>query len=116
MNNPTVGALNKRVRFDFRKSVPNKDAGFSNQTVESFEVWGRVEDVGYQVFWDSSQIDQVVTHRIFVRRITGKTRPQDLTKLVLVSCEGLRYRVRRSMDIGGQERFTVIEAQLEGVK
>ena len=116
MNNPSVGALNKRVRFEFKKTIPNDQAGFTNKTVSEFTVWGRIEPVGSQIFWDAQQLEKGVTHRVYVRSIPGKTRPQDLEKVIRIVCEGLRYRMRRVADIAGEDRFTVIEVQSEGVQ
>ena len=115
MIEPLSGDMNSRITFEFRKSVPNTKSGFDEVTTNTFTVWGRIEPVGFQVFWSSAQIEQTVTHRIFVRAIPGKTYPQDLTKLVKVSSEGLKYRVRRVQDVNSAHRFTLLEVQAEGV-
>lgn len=115
MIEPLSGDMNSRITFEFRKSVPNTKSGFDEVTTNTFTVWGRIEPVGFQVFWGSAQIEQTVTHRIFVRAIPGKTYPQDLTKLVKVSSEGLKYRVRRVQDVNSAHRFTLLEVQAEGV-
>ena len=115
MNLPNVGDLRHRVTFELRKSVPNDQAGFSNVTTCTFTVWGNIEPVGAQIFWNTSQIEATVTHRVFTRYIEGKTRPQDLTKLIRIVCNGLKYRVQRVSDIAGKDRFTVIDVQQEGV-
>ncbi len=143
MNLPNVGDLRHRVTFELRKSVPNDQAGFSNVTTSSFTVWGDIQPVGAQIFWNTSQIEttvthrvftryiegktrpqdltrlsqieETVTHRVFTRYIEGKTRPQDLTRLIRIVCNGLKYRVRRVSDISGKDRFTVIDVQQEGV-
>lgn len=115
MNLPNVGDLRHRVTFELRKSVPNDQAGFSNVTTSSFTVWGDIQPVGAQIFWNTSQIEVTVTHRVFTRYIEGKTRPQDLTRLIRIVCNGLKYRVRRVSDISGKDRFTVIDVQQEGV-
>ena len=115
MNLPNVGDLRRRVTFEMRKSVPNDSAGFSDVTTNSFTVWGDIQPVGAQIFWNTSQIEANVTHRVFTRYIEGKTRPQDLTKLIRIVCNGLKYRVQRVSDIAGKDRFTVIDVQQEGV-
>lgn len=114
MNNPEIGALNKRVSFELQQSVPNTMSGFDTVAAQTFEVWGRIEPVGAQIYWGTVQVGDGVTHRVYVRCIKGKTRPQDLTRLVDITCEGIRYRVMRVTDIAGEGRFTVIDVTSEG--
>lgn len=116
MNEPLSGDLNRRVTFEFRKSVPNNQHGFDSVTVKTFTVWGRIEAVGYQIYWDSAQLEESVTHRVFVRAVKGKTWPRDLEKVIKVVSEGIRYRVRRVSDVNGAHRFTLLEVQAEGVQ
>lgn len=115
MNLPLPGELKQRVTFELLRHVPDIKLGFSPETKASFTIWGRIEPVGGVVYWGSVQVESSVTHRIFVRAITGKTRPQDLPKVVEITCEGMRYVSKRITDINGAHRFTLIEAELKGV-
>lgn len=115
MIEPLSGDLNQRITFELIRHVADKNLGFSPKTKASFTIWGRIEPVGGVVYWGSVQVESSVTHRIFVRAITGKTRPQDLPKVVEITCEGMRYVSKRITDINGAHRFTLIEAELKGV-
>lgn len=116
MNNLMCGDLNKRVTFETVKTVANKASGFNNQVTDSFTVWGRVEATGTQVFWNTSQIGPGVTNRIFVRAVKGKTYPCDFKNVQWASCEGVKYKILRVMDVNGEHRFTLLECCADGVK
>lgn len=115
MNEPLCGDLNRRVTFRFVQTKPNSNSGFTNTVSNEFTVWGRVEAVGAQIFWETSQINSTVTHRIFVRAVKGKTYPCDFKNVVWAVCENSRYKVMRVNDLNGEHRFTLLEVCAEGV-
>lgn len=63
-------------------------------------VWGQLEVVGAGIYFGTKQVESTVTHRVTVRRITGKTRPQDLTTASTLTIDGVSYLIRRVADLG----------------
>ena len=82
MNLPQIGELNRRVKIFFTVHLPDDRLGFSKATAHEDEVWGKIEPVGSIIYWGAKQVDSGVTHRITVRRIKGRTRPQDFAGVV----------------------------------
>ncbi|WP_237178848.1 hypothetical protein, partial [Parasutterella muris] len=58
------------------------------------------------------QTEESITHRIFVRYVKGKTRPQDLPRLIEIECEGVWYRAKRVTDCNSAGRFTLFECEV----
>ncbi len=114
MNLPTIGQLRHRVTILISSDVPADDNGSEKEFKVKDEVWGALEVVGSGIFWNSMQVEEAVTHRIYLRTITGRTRPQDLQGVTYFVIDGLSYRARRIADVGGQERFTVIDCEQLG--
>lgn len=112
---PEIGALNRRITFKAVKTVKNEQSGFTNRVESEFTVWGRVEAVGAQIYWNSSQIDGGITHRIFVRSDRSRTIPQDFSNVRTASCDGVTYKVVRVTDVAGANRFTMLEVRAEYV-
>lgn len=115
MSFPEIGALNRRITFKAVKTVKNESSGFSNTVTSEFTVWGRVEAVGAQIFWNSSQIDCGITHRIFVRADKGRTYPQDFKNVRTATCDGVVYKIVRVTDVAGAKRFTVLDVRADTV-
>lgn len=115
MNRPQIGSLNRRVTISVLSHVPDSDSGFSAQAEKKVTVWGRLEVVGSGIYFGTKQVQSAVTHRVTVRRIAGKTRPQDLTSASTLTIDGTAYLIRRVADLGGAERFTVIDCEEKGV-
>jgi hypothetical protein len=111
MNLPQIGELNRRVKIFFTVHLPDDRLGFSKATAHEDEVWGKIEPVGATIYWGAKQVDSGVTHRITVRRIDGRTRPQDFAGVVELEVDGIRYRVQRVADLGGVNRFTVLDVE-----
>lgn len=111
MNLPQVGELNRRVKVFFTVHLPDERLGFMKATAREDEVWGKLEPVGATIYWGAKQVDSGVTHRITVRRIEGRTRPQDFAGVVELEVDGIRYRVQRAADLGGLNRFTVLDVE-----
>lgn len=115
MNLPEIGQLNRRVKFEILTHDPSVDFGFEGDVSETFEVWGRLEVVGGGTYWGSKQVDEAVTHRVWVRRIAGRTDHESLRAVTELVVVGRRFRARRIEDADGLERFTVIECEELGV-
>ena len=111
MRLPSVGELNRRVRLVSISHIPTGDAELTETERNVAEVWGKVEINGGSAYWDSVNIDEAVTHRVYVRYVQNLTRPQDLKHLTELEIEGVTYRVRRCTDVNGAHRFTMLECE-----
>lgn len=114
MNLPKIGSLRHRVKILVASDIPADDNGSEKEFRIRDEVWGALDVVGSGIFWGSMQVEEAVTHRIYLRAIEGRTRPQDLTGVTFFVVDGLSYRARRIADIGGKDRFTVIDCEQLG--
>lgn len=113
---PLIGELNRRATFTLKKHVPDAKTGFKESEVSTFSVWAKLEVIGASQFWGTTQINKATSHRIWVRRIDGKTRPEDLTRVADVEIDGSKFRIRRVTDSNDDRRFTCIESELLEVK
>ena len=114
MDLPTIGNLRHRVKILVSSDVPVEDNGSEKEFRIKDEVWGALDVVGNGIFWNSMQVEEAVTHRIYLRSIVGRTRPQDLQGVTYFVIDGLSYRARRIADVAGKERFTVIDCEQLG--
>lgn len=111
MNLPQIGELNRRVKIWLTVHLPDERLGFTQAAVREDEVWGKLEPVGAALYWGAKKVESGVTHRITVRCIAGRTRPQDLGGVTDLEVDGVRYRLRRAADLGGFNRFTVLDVE-----
>ena len=115
MKRPEIGKMNRRVTISVVSHVPDACAGFTAQVEKKVTVWGQLEVVGAGIYFGTKQVESTVTHRVTVRRISGKTRPQDLMTASTLTIDGVSYLIRRVADLGGVDRFTVIDCEEKGV-
>lgn len=111
MNVPGSGELNRRVAFYRVNTVSADDSDATNEQTLICKRWAKIEPVGSSVFADSVQTAEIVTHRIWVRQEPGLTRPQDLGHMTEVESEGVRYLIKRAMDLNGEHVFTLLEVE-----
>ena len=109
---PTVGELNRRASLYSVKTQPTAQGKHETAETPLWTCWAKVEVIGGSVYWDNVQTNEAVTHRIFIRQVKGKTRPQDLPKQVEIVCDGIRYRSKRVTDCNSAERFTLLECEV----
>ncbi len=109
---PTIGELNRRCDIFSVKTRPMASGSHENAETPVWSCWCKIEVVGGSVYWDNAQTESAVTHRIYVRRVNGKTRPQDLPRQIEIACDGLRYRVKRITDVNSAQRFTLMECEV----
>ena len=109
---PTIGELNRRASIQAVKTRPTASGKHENAQTPVWTCWAKVEVVGGSTYWNSVQTDEAVTHRIYVRQVSGKTRPQDLPRQIEIDCDGVRYRVKRVTDVNSAERFTMFECEV----
>lgn len=112
MNEPLCGDLNQRCSIYSAKLLPNGKSDQSTERTPLWQCWCKLEVIGGSVYWDNVQTEEAVTHRIFVRYVEGKTRPQDLPRLIEIECCGLWYRVKRVTDCNSAQRFTLFECEV----
>lgn len=111
MNRPEIGKMNRRIKIFHTMSVPDERLGFSKASVREDVVWGRLEPVGSCIYFGSKQIESGVTHRVIVRTMSGRTGPRDFKGVTELMIEGVIYRLRRVADLGGLDRFTVLDVE-----
>ncbi|MBE5691751.1 MAG: hypothetical protein EGQ34_02460 [Sutterella sp.] len=76
-------------------------------------IWGQVTPVKSLTYWfGQAQLETGVTHQVTVRRIVGKTRPEDLTERSMLRADGQLFQVLRAVDLEGAKRFTVFDCVL----
>lgn len=115
MEFPEIGQLNRRIKITVASHEPDANLGFSPKPKREIVVWGRLETVGAGIYFGTKQVESTVTHRVTIRRINGKTRPQDLTGASTLVIDGIEYLIRRVADLGGARRFTAIDCEEKGV-
>lgn len=108
---PTAGELTKRITLIKRTDLPSVELGAvtSDETIGSY--WAKIEPVGGMYFMQGLQIENKVTHRIWLRCINGKTDEHSLSHGVMIKYKGLIYQIMRVMDADGTRKFTVAEVQ-----
>lgn len=110
MKLPAVGEMNRRVTLHLVETIPVGESRINHQET-SVTTWGKIDVIGGSTYWESVSLEETVTHRVWVRYVQGRTRPQDLRHLTEVEVEGIRYRVRRTTDVNGVHRFTMLECE-----
>ena len=110
------GELNVRLKF-FKWESEQDGLDLDEVYTELFRVWGKIEPVKPLTFWFGQQnLETGVTHRITVRRISGKTSPENLTGRIAIYAQGCRYKVLHASDWKGSRRFTLIECAEEEIE
>ena len=107
-----AGDLNRRVTLS--QWQDNPDTGFATTSPhysQPITVWARVQPVGFAAYQGSVQTGERVTHRIIVRRQPHKVEAQLLTRNVVISYAGFRYRVRGAQEIADAREFIVIDCE-----
>ncbi|QJQ02112.1 head-tail adaptor protein [Herbaspirillum rubrisubalbicans Os34] len=105
LDEPMAGELNRRVQIRHRQDLPLADAELAHEFGTGRRRWAKIEPVGAATYAGSVQIDEKVTHRVFLRRIDGITSDHEIVHGDQV------YRVRRSMAMNGAPRFTMVEVE-----
>ncbi|MDO5531420.1 phage head closure protein [Sutterella sp.] len=111
MELPDIGMLDRRVAILHKQHLPNDRGSNTAVTVDRDIVWGKLEVTGSMLYYGTDQIAGGVTHRVYVRRYPNRTRPQDLQHVTELEIDGVRYRIKRVADVGGDRRFTVMDVE-----
>ncbi|AIO33467.1 hypothetical protein BPS26883_06146 [Burkholderia pseudomultivorans] len=105
MRAPRIGELDRRIQLRERRDYPYRDADVESAYPTQRKRWAKIEPVGAAVYSGSVQIDEKVTHRIFLRYVDGVTSDYEAVYRDQV------FRVRRVGDLNGVRRFTVLEVE-----
>ncbi|MBU9581369.1 phage head closure protein [Burkholderia multivorans] len=105
MRIPRIGDLDRRVQLRERRDYPYRDAELESEFPEQRPRWAKIEPVGAAVYSGSVQIDEKVTHRIYLRYLDGITTDYEVVYREQV------FRVKRVGDLNGARRFTVLEVE-----
>ncbi|WP_412526094.1 phage head closure protein [Burkholderia lata] len=105
MRIPPIGALDRRVQLRERRDYPYRDAEIESEFPKQRPRWAKIEPVGAAVYSGSVQIDEKVTHRIYLRYLDGITTDYEVVYREQV------FRVKRVSDLNGARRFTVLEVE-----
>lgn len=108
LRHPHTGELNRRITLRLRSDVPALDMGLEPVFSEPRKRWAKIEPVGTAIYANGVQTDNKLTHRITLRYHPGITEAHEV-----VHGETL-YRVKRSADLNGAHRFTVLEVEEVG--
>ena len=114
---PLIGELNRRVSgYGIEHSGGAVSASLTKKGEKLFELWGKIEPVGGVAYYESVNLEQTVTHRVWLRFVPGQSDPVSLAHLTEVEAEGVWYRVKRVTDVNGAHRFMCCECELLGAK
>ncbi|KVF27641.1 head-tail adaptor protein [Burkholderia vietnamiensis] len=105
MRIPRAGDLDRRVQLRERRDYPYRDAELESEFPLQKPRWAKIEPVGAAVYSGSVQIDEKVTHRIYLRYLDGVTSDYEVVHRAQV------FRVKRVGDLNGVRRFTVLEVE-----
>ncbi|VWD15041.1 head-tail adaptor protein [Burkholderia contaminans] len=105
MRIPRIGDLDRRVQLRERRDYPYRDAELESEFPKQRLRWAKIEPVGAAVYSGSVQIDEKVTHRIYLRYLDGVTTDYEVVYREQV------FRVKRVGDVNGVRRFTILEVE-----
>lgn len=117
---PSAGELNRRLAIRRRIDLPADDMGLGSVFSVLTARWGKIQPVGTAVYAEGVQTDNKVTHRIWFRIVKGITDAHEIVHVTQVpGVAGVYevvpdtplYRVKRSADMNGSRRFTLLEVE-----
>lgn len=112
-----IGALRWFVTLYRRDQSPADDLALLENLVRVAAVHADIQPTYPSTFWQSTQVDQPVTHLITIRWQDYPPTIDVVTRVterpVNGSLRGELYRVRRTMELAGRKRFLRMECELE---
>ena len=117
---PAAGELNRRLAIRRRIDQPAADMGLDSTFSVLKARWGKIQPVGTAVYSEGVQTDVKITHRIWFRSVKGitdaheivhVTRAAGVDEVYEVVPDTPLYRVKRSADMNGSRRFTLLEVE-----
>lgn len=97
--------LDKRVQIRQRTDLPMGDSDLDSVFSQPVPRWARIQPVGTAAYAEGQQSDHSLTHRIWLRKITGITSAHEVVHGTSV------YRVLRSAPLDGGNAFTILEVE-----
>lgn len=117
MKYPNIGELDKFVLVRAWQDEPDATAGIDQTYDAGIEAWVRIEPTGSALFYGTAQVETGVTHRAATWR-TSQLNAERIGGGHVIDhggSGGTRYRVRRAMDINGQQAFVLFDLEQLGV-
>ena len=102
---PESGELDRRITIRLREDLPVEDADLNAVFTQPRHRWAKIRAVGTAAYTDSVQTDDKITHRVWVRMLSGVTTSHEIV------AGGVIYRVKRCAPWGSGKRFTLIEVE-----
>lgn len=112
-----VGDMRYRVILGTRQQVAQADeTGIDESLQNSMPIWASIQPTSPMTFIGSSQIEMPYTHRIIIRFRDGIDMFDVVLRQLMRDDGTVRFetfRIRRSIEIGGRQRFLALECELE---
>lgn len=105
LREPGAGELSRRVRVRRRSDLPADSIGLDSVFSESKWRWAMIVPAGTGVYVDGIQTDNKFTHWITLRFLKGVTSDHEVVH------GSTLYRVKRSADMNGSHRFTLLQVE-----
>ena len=78
--------------------------------------WAKPEVMSASMFFGSAQVDEVITHRFWLRSVKGATDVMSLNGRTKLAYNGGIYRIKRVSDFQERHVWTIVDAELLGAK
>lgn len=117
---PSAGELNRRLAIRRRTDLPAGDMGLDSVFSVLKARWGKIQPVGTAVYAEGVQTENKITHRIWFRIVNGITDAHEVVHVTQIAgmadvyevvADSPIYRVKRSADMNGSRRFTLLEVE-----
>lgn len=105
MQAPSIAKMRHRIQLRLRTDSPAADFGLTPGYSNLINAWAAVEPVGAATYYGSVQTDVAVTHRFWLRYLSGIDGQYEIVHRARV------YRVQRHTDLNAEQRFLVIDAE-----
>jgi len=91
---------------DYTETFTNKQ--ISGSPIPSGEVWAMIESVSGETVFDATNIERDVTHRIYIRFISG------ITASTWILFEGIRFNILDVEDLDFRHEFQLLRCTIRG--
>lgn len=105
LREPGAGELNRRVRVRRRSDLPADNVGLDSVFSDDKQRWAMIVPAGTGVYVDGVQTDNKFTHWITLRFLKGVTNDHEVVHGSTI------YRIKRSADMNGTHRFTLLQVE-----
>lgn len=111
-----IGSLNKRIKILLRAIQPPSSGGvdFSEEFTQEREVWAMIETVDGVTIFDETNVEQIVTHNVYIRYITGMTPEKWVNLLSVNGGDDVLLNILRVENFGENNRFYRMRCNLRG--